>query len=93
MSEHEVDEGSGRGPRCGFADSAIVFPLMKTDDVLDGDRGKFPATGTLQDGLPKAVGAAVAVGERMNEFELVLEDAALDNHRCIIDPPPGKEVR
>ena len=65
---------------------------MRPDDVLDWRAVELFAPGTEKRGLPEPSGASVAVRERMDEFELVVENAALDQHRVFAVSKPREEV-
>ena len=92
LVEHEIDKrpalaGGGRG-----ADCLVVFLLMRPDNVLDRRTVELVAPGAEQRSLPESPGASVAVRERMDELELVVEHAALDQHRVFAVGKPREEV-
>ena len=92
LVEHEVDEDAGIACGGRLLQRGVVFLLMRPDDVLDRDAVELIAPGTQNRRLPETTRATVAVGERMDELELEVEDAAFDQRRGVRLVQPGEEI-
>ena len=84
--EHEDDEWGGVAGGVGGIEGGVVTGLAVAHQGLDGKVGENGAPAGQEQRLPEAAEPAVAVGERMDVLELVVEAATGDErvvHRCL----------
>ena len=74
LVEHEVDKRTRIALSCGFTDSIVVLALMRPYNIFDRRTVEFIAPGAKKRSLPETSRPSVAVWERMDELELVMEN-------------------
>ena len=76
--EHEGYEGGRGSGRVRFVQCGVVRVLALPDHAFDRQPGEHGAPSSQQQRVPEPSDAAVSVGERVDEFELVMEYARSD---------------
>lgn len=75
-----------------MVDSLIVFILPVVDDGLNREPGKHWLPPGQQQSVPQSSDSPIAVGKGMNQFQLVMEYTAFDEHMEIAVPHPVQQL-
>jgi hypothetical protein len=86
----EFDEEGGVPLAVGVFQGLIVVLLMILDEGFDGD--ELEGGMVEEETLPKATDAAIAILERMDELEFVVEDAGTNEEGEIVFREEGEEI-
>ena len=84
--KHEVDEDSGVTRFGAGIDRLVIALLIVMNHAFDREMLENGIQPGGNQRLPESVHASVAVGKRMNEFELVVEHTAADQQVIAVGP-------
>ena len=90
--QHEVDESAGVGLGCAVVDGLVVAILVVMHHGLDRQMEEDWMKPAENKRLPKPPRPAIAVGERMDELELIVEYASPDEQMVFGMPKPVEKA-
>ena len=90
--EEEFDKVNGVPGAVGVFQGLVVVLLMILDEGFEGDELEGGKVVVEQDALPKATDAAISILERVDKFELVVEDAGANEEVEVVFCEEGKKI-
>lgn len=91
-AEEELDKGGRVSGFIAAGENLVVLLLLFADHRFHGKEGEERIPAAEDEGLPKATHPAIAIGEGVNEFKLVMEDATGDERVGIGALEPAEQV-
>ena len=91
-AEEELDEGGGVSGFIAAGENLVVLLLLVADHRFHRKEGEEWIPAAEEEGLPEAAHTAIAIGEGVNEFQLVMEDATGDERMGIGALEPAEQV-
>ena len=88
----ELDEGGGVSGFIAAGENLVVMLLLVADHRFHGKEGEEWIPAAEDEGLPEAAHPAIAIGERVDEFQFVMEDATGDERVGIVALEPAEQV-